>query len=264
MARSKSAEREARQARERLRTYAARQTVHEAATHRRDRDNWIAIIAAIAVVALVAVAQFVYFSTGSGTPVATPSASPHETQDPSKLVGDIPSPDLSEFRTWTGELTLNDVVLDFELNGAAAPQAVAAFVQQVNDGYFDGKTCHRLTTIGSKLIQCGSLDGTGAGDPDYRFGPLENVPADNLYARGVIALARAGGDEYSQGHQFFIMYETGTLPRDLAGGYTVFGRVTSGLDEFVEKIASEGVAAEDEDGDGLPLVDTIITSVTVQ
>lgn len=262
MARSKSAERQARQARERLRTYTARQSVHETASHRRDRDNWIAVVASVAVIALVAVAQFVYFSNGPGTPVATPSASPHETQDPSKLVGDIPSPELSEFRTWTGELTLNDVALDIELNGAAAPQAVAAFVQQVQNGYFESKTCHRLTTQGAKLIQCGSLDGSGAGDPDYRFGPLENVPADNLYARGVIALARAGGDEYSQGHQFFIMYETGTIPTDLVGGYTVFGRVTGGLEEFIEKIASAGVV--DGAADGTPVVETIITSVTVQ
>lgn len=262
MARGKSAEREARQARERLRTYTARQTVHETATHRRDRDNWIAVVAVVAVVALVTVAQLVYFSSGPGAPVVAPSASPHETQDPSKLVGDIPSPELSEFRTWTGELTLNDVVLDFELDGAAAPQAVAAFVQQVESGYFLEKTCHRLTTGGSKLIQCGSHDGTGAGDPDYRFGPLENTPADNLYAKGVIALARAGGDAYSQGHQFFIMYETGTLPRDLAGGYTIFGRVTGGLDQFIEQIASEGVV--DGASDGLPVVETIITSVTVQ
>src|SRR5690606_27105004 len=157
--------------------------------------------------------------------------------------------------------TLNDIELSIELDGAAAPQAVAAFVQQVKDGYFDDKTCHRLTTGQTKLIQCGSVDGTGAGDPDFRFGPIENAPHDNLYSKGVIALARAGGDAYSQGHQFFIMYETGLIPRDLAGGYTVFGRVTNGLDEFVEKIASGGVV--DDLPDGEPAIPTIITSVTV-
>lgn len=262
MARSKSAEREARQARARLRTYAARQQVHNASVRRRDRDNLIAIIAAVAVVALVTVAQLVYFDSGPGAPVASPSPSPHETQDPDKLVGDIPSPELSEFRTWTGELTLNDVGLDIELDGAAAPQAVAAFVQQVRDGYFEGKTCHRLTTGDMRVLQCGSLDGTGAGDPDFRFGPLENTPEDNMYTKGVIALARAGGDPYSQGHQFFIVYGTSLIPRDLAGGYTVFGRVTDGLDELIEQIISAGVV--DEEPDGAPVIDTTITSVTVQ
>lgn len=261
-ARSKSAEREARQARARLRTYSARQQVHTAGVRRRQRDNLIAVIAAVGVVALVTIAQLVYFESGPGAPVASPSPSPHETQDPDKLVGDIPSPELSEFRTWTGELTLNDVALDIELLGAEAPQAVAAFVQQVEDGYFEGKTCHRLTTGDMKVLQCGSLDGTGAGDPDYRFGPLENTPADNMYTKGVIALARAGGDAYSQGHQFFIVYGTSFIPRDLAGGYTVFGRVTGGLDTLIEEVIDAGVV--DDSGDGAPVTETTITSVTVQ
>lgn len=249
-------------ARERLRTYSARQHVHNAATRRRQRDNLIAIIASVAVVALVTVAQLVYFSSGPGAPTASPSASPQETQEPSKLVGDIPSPELAEARTWTGQLTLNDVTLGIELDGAAAPQAVAAFVQQVNDGYFTDKTCHRLTTGSLKVLQCGSLDGTGAGDPDFRFGPLENTPKDNMYTKGVIALARAGGDAYSQGHQFFIVYETSLIPRDLAGGYTVFGRVTDGLDDLTAEIVSGGVV--DGATDGAPVVETVITSVTVQ
>src|SRR5690606_2732345 len=100
------------------------------------------------------------------------------------------------------------------------------FIQHVRDDYFTGKTCHRLTDQGALLIQCGSLDGTGAGDPDFRFGPLENVPADNVYPAGTIALARAGGDAYSQGHQFFITYDDATIPPDTAGGYTVIGHVT--------------------------------------
>lgn len=263
MARSKSSEREARQARERLRTYTARQQVHNTATRRRQRDNLIAVVVTVAIVALVTVAQLLYFDGEPSAPVTTPSPSPQETQDSTQLVGDIPPAELSEFRTWTGELTLNDgVTLDIELDGAAAPQAVAAFVQQVNDGYFTAKSCHRLTTGNLSVIQCGSLDGTGAGDPDFRFGPLENTPVDNLYSKGVIALARAGGDAYSQGHQFFIVYETSLIPRDAAGGYTIFGRVTDGLERLVDDIVSAGVV--DDATDGPPVIPTTITSVTVQ
>ncbi|HRN28913.1 MAG TPA: peptidylprolyl isomerase, partial [Terrimesophilobacter sp.] len=120
----------------------------------------------------------------------------------------------------------------------------------------------RLTTGSLKVLQCGSLDGTGAGDPDFRFGPLENTPDDNTYTKGVIALARAGGDAYSQGHQFFIVYETSLIPRDLAGGYTVFGRVTEGLDGLTTEIISGGVV--DGVSDGAPVIETTITSVTVQ
>src|SRR5690606_32264167 len=157
------------------------------------------------------------------------------------------------------QLTLNDVALDIELDGAAAPQAVAAFLQQVNDGYFTGKTCHRMTTGSMKVLQCGSLDGTGAGDPDFRFGPLENTPTASMYMTSVLALARASGDDYSPGHQFFSVYEASLLPRDLAGGYTVFGRVTDGLDELATEIVSGGVV--DDAPDGEPAIPTTITSV---
>ncbi|WP_193510018.1 peptidylprolyl isomerase [Cryobacterium sp. BB736] len=266
MAPSKSADREARQARERLRRFNARQEVHKQRVSRRKRDNVLAVIGVVVIAALATLTQVVFFTAGPGAPEPTPEPSATATPEPQQNVGDIPDPALSEFRTWTGELVLNDVPLAFELDGAAAPQAVAAFVQQVQDGYFVDKTCHRLTDAGVKLIQCGSLDGTGAGDPDFRFGPIENAPEDGVYPAGTIAMARAGGDAYSQGHQFFIMYEDGSLPDDMAGGYTVFGKVTDGLDRFIEEIASGGVQPGGPRGanDGAPVIPTTITSVSVQ
>lgn len=266
MAPSKNAEREARAARERLRRYTARQTVHEGQVRRRRRDNIVAIATAVVVAALATVTQVVYFTAGPGAPLPEPSASstPLPPVDPTtgENVGDIPDPATAQARTWTGTLTLNDIPLGITLDGVAAPQAVAAFVQQADDGYFVGKTCHRLTTGTVSLIQCGSLDGTGAGDPTYMFGPIENAPADGVYPAGTIALARAGGAAYSQGHQFFIMLQDGALPNDAAGGYTVFGAVTSGLDALVAGVADAGTA--DGSTDGPPAVPTTITAVTVQ
>ena len=117
-----------------------------------------------------------------------------------------------------------DITLGIELDGAVAPQAAAGCVQDVADGYYAGKTCHRLATSdGFAFLQCGSLDGTGASDPAFSYGPIENAPADNVYPAGTIAMARAGDDAYSNGHQFFIVTDTTTLPSDSAGGYTVVG-----------------------------------------
>lgn len=263
---SKNAEREARAARERLRRYTARQSVHTSQVRRRRRDNVLAIAGAVLVAALATVTQVVYFTAGPGAPLPEPAASstPTPTMDPTtgENVGDIPDPSTAEARTWSGTLTLNDIPLGIELDGVAAPQAVAAFVQQAANGYFIGKTCHRLTNGPAYLIQCGSLDGTGAGDPAYRFGPIENAPADGVYPAGTIALARAGGAAYSQGHQFFIMLQDGTLPNDAAGGYTVFGAVTSGLDSLIAGVADAGTA--DGSTDGPPAVPTTITAVAVQ
>lgn len=264
MARSKTAEREAREARERLRRFNARQGVHQEQVRRRRRDNLFAIAGAVLVAALATVTQVVYFTAGPGVPAPEPSASPSASADPSsgQNIGDIPDPSSADGRDWTGTLTLNSTTLDFTLDGKVAPQAVAVFVDEVSSKYFIDKTCHRLTTTPTRLIQCGSVDGTGAGDPTFQYGPIENAPADSVYPAGTIALARATGAAYSQGHQFFIMLSDGTLPNDAAGGYTVFGKVTKGLDTLISAIADAGTVGGVSDG--RPAVPTSITAVTVK
>ncbi len=263
MASSKNTEREAREARERLRRYNARQAVHENQSKRRARDNWFALGGVVVIAALAAVTQIFYFSGGPGTPTPAPTASDAPIAE-GVNVGDIPDPSVSERRLWTGELDLNSTVtLGIELDGALAPQGVASFVTSIQDGYYVDTKCHRLvqsTTAG--LLQCGSLDGTGATDPTYSFGPIENSAPDGIYPVGTIALARAGNDAYSQGRQFFIVFEESTLPDDTVGGYTIIGRVTSGLDLLVSEIADGG--AEGQLGDGAPLVPTTITRLTIQ
>jgi peptidyl-prolyl cis-trans isomerase B (cyclophilin B) len=257
-----SSKNEQRQARERLRRFTARQSVHAHQQRRRRRDNILAVAGVLVVIALAAATQVYFFTAGPGARAAvTPSPSASPSAQAGKNVGDIPAATLSENRQWSGTLTLNNVPLGISLDGAAAPQAVAVFVQEVRNGYFRGKSCHRLTDAGSLLIQCGSVDGTGASDPGFKFGPIENAPANGSYPAGTIAMARAAGDAYSQGHQFFIMYGDGTINNDAAGGYTVIGRVTSGLDKFITDIASAGVAGDSHDG--APAIATSITGVAI-
>jgi peptidyl-prolyl cis-trans isomerase B (cyclophilin B) len=248
-----------REAQERLRRYQARQTVHETRIARRKRDNLVAILALVVVAALATTAQVVYFTSGPGAPEPVASASP----EPSTTAAAAPDPALSENRAWTGELTLNDTVtLGYTLDGLAAPQAVASFVTLVQDGFYDGLTCHRLTTEGIFVLQCGDPNGDGTGGPDYRFGPIENAPADGVYPTGVIAMARQSGDGASMGSQFFIVYDDSTIPADAAGGYTVLGYVTSGLEDLLSEIVAPGV--EGGAPDGAPAVATTITGITIQ
>lgn len=265
MAASKNTEREAREARERLRRYNARQTVHAQQVTRRKRDNLFAIGAVVVVAALATAAQLFYFNGGPGTPTPAPSASsaPEAETPEQQNVGDVPDPSLSENRTWTGELSLNDVPLGISLDGAAAPQAVASFVASAQSGYYVGTTCHRLVESESAgLIQCGSADGTGATDPSYSFGPIENAAPDGVYPTATIAMARASDNAYSNGRQFFIVFSDSALPGDSVGGYSIIGTVTSGLDQLVAQIASAGVV--DGAADGAPVVPTSITALTIQ
>jgi peptidyl-prolyl cis-trans isomerase B (cyclophilin B) len=220
------------------------------------------VIGVVLISALAAATQIFYFSAGPGMPKPSPSASASASPN----VGDIPSPDLAENRTWTGQLDLNAVPLAISLDGAAAPQAVSVFVKDIQDGYYTGKTCHRLVDDeGAGLIQCGSEDGTGGTATDFSYGPIENAPSNGVYVTGTIAIARSGGKAYSQDHQFFIVFKDATLPSDAAGGYTVIGTVTSGLDQLQADIVSGGIGTGGNSAsDGPPVIPTTITKVTIQ
>jgi peptidyl-prolyl cis-trans isomerase B (cyclophilin B) len=74
-------------------------------------------------------------------------------------------------------------------------------------------------------------------------------------------MARQGGNAATQGSQFFIVYEDTTLGSDAAGGYTVFGKVTQGLD-VVRALAAKGTA--DGSGDGKPKSEITLSAVSVK
>ena len=268
VATSKNAERDAREARDRLRRYNARQSVHSLQVTRRRRDNVIAILGVVVIAALATFTQVFYFTAGPGKPAATtsPAPSPSSSSSAGKNLGDVPAKTIAEGRTWTGDLTLNAVKLGILLDGAKAPQAASVFINLAKKSFYTttGATCHRLTNGDSfKLLQCGSVDGKGAGDVGFSFGPLENVPTDGVYPAGTIAMAR-GDSAYSQSSQFFITYADTKLP-STTGGYTIFGSVTSGLPDFVNRIADAGVTPSASGAtDGAPVIPTKITQLTVQ
>lgn len=254
-----------REARDRLRRYSARQEVHRRRGRRRLRDNLWAVAGVIVIAGLATATQISYFTVGPGVPEPTPSASSSPEADTAtgENVGDVPSADLAEDRTWTGSMDISGIELGLELDGAAAPQAVASFVSLVQSGFYDGIACHRLGVgEGFKILQCGSPDGSGTDGPGYSFGPVENAPEDGLYATGALAMARTADDGYSHGSQFFIVYGDTQLPADEAGGYTVFGTITSGIEGVAEQIGGAGTTTGEDVG--APAAEAVIESVTVE
>lgn len=259
-----------------LASYQAKQQILERRRARAPKDNRLALVASVAAVALAVGGQFLYFNFGPGyveeviaEPVAeaTEGESEVEPEVPqnSELV---PSPDLAEARTWVSTLDLNGSPLELELFGDVAPQAVANYLSLIESGFYENVSCHRLVTAGIFVLQCGDPDGDGRGGPGYNWGPIENAPADNIYPAGTLAMARQGyRDEpgfsagFSMGSQFFIVYEDSEIGSDLAGGYTVFGRVTSGLDA-VREIAALGV--DGGASDGSPLAPVLMTNLTIE
>jgi peptidyl-prolyl cis-trans isomerase B (cyclophilin B) len=162
-------------------------------------------------------------------------------------------------------MEVGEATLDLELDGELAPQAVANFIDLAGKDFFTGITCHRLTTSDIFVLQCGKSSATPDGGPGYTFGPIENAPTDNLYAKGTLAMARVGskdlgpeGAANSMNSQFFIVYEDSTIGSDEAGGYTVFGKITGGLDGL-RSVFDAGV--EGGEPDGAPAIETKLGAI---
>jgi peptidyl-prolyl cis-trans isomerase B (cyclophilin B) len=188
-------------------------------------------------------------------PVAEPAVldcAPAGTPRPDDISFDAPEGD-GTGSSITFATNCGDIVVALD---PAAPQTVASAVFLAEQGFYDSTQCHRLTTDGIFVLQCGDPAGNGTGGPGYTL-PDENLPAagEANYPAGTVAMANAGPG--TAGSQFFIVYEDTTLP----GDYTIWGSVTSGLD-IVQEIASVGTA--DGGPDGAPRQPVFIESATVQ
>jgi peptidyl-prolyl cis-trans isomerase B (cyclophilin B) len=263
--------RSTRDAKRRIRQMEAKRELRRDQEKRRKRDNLIAAGAGTAAVVLAVVLQLTAFAgnpteeefaaaeAGLSSPSASPSPSAQATNGPN-----IPAAETAAGKTFTGEIVLNGNPLGVELDGTKAPQAAAVFKSLSDEGYYTSKSCHRLTTGEAfGVLQCGASGPDGAGDPDYTWGPLENTPADDTYPAGTIAVARTGNNAYGNGKQFFIVYKDTVIPADTAGGYTVVGRVTSGLD-VVSNIAAAGITPGGSDTDGAPVEPVTIDSFSLK
>ena len=104
-------------------------------------------------------------------------------------------------------MTTNCGVIKADLYAAKAPHTVNSFLFLASKGYFNDTPCHRLTTSGIYVLQCGDPTGTGSGTPGYSFKD-ENLTGAT-YGAGVLAMANSGAN--TNGSQFFINYKDSQL-----------------------------------------------------
>ena len=239
----------------------------------RDKQMFGVILAVILVIAaLIVVPKLIPRSSASettspsstatglqaGQKLASGCTQPPALQAKPKSFTKAPDKATAAGKLWTASVTTNCGKLTFELDGVKAPQTVASFAYLAEQGYWAPSPCHRVTTEGIFVLQCGDPTGTGSGGPGYTFG-IENAPKDGIYPAGTLAMARTQ-DPNSNGGQFFITYKESELPTD-GGGYSIFGKVTSGLD-IVEKIAASKALAPNQ-ADGTPVNPISILNVEV-
>jgi peptidylprolyl isomerase len=125
----------------------------------------------------------------------------------------------------------NAIVIDtskgqiiIKLRTDLAPKHAERIKQLARDGFYNNVPFHRV--IPKFMAQTGdgqNHDGTGGSKYPNLTAEFSNVP----FKRGIVGMARRGGDNNSANSQFFIMY--GEAP-GLNGQYTVIGEVVSGMD----------------------------------
>lgn len=215
-----------------------------------DRSNttkkstvYVALITALAII----IGSVILGLGGQTTPQEpTPEAAP---------AVELPNAGITEANKASITFTTNQGEIVIETTPSLAPLTVNAIAALAQKNYFDNTICHRLTTEGIFVLQCGDPTGTGTGGPGFNI-PDENLPeaVENNYPAGTVAMANAGPG--TSGSQFFLVYQDTTLGPD----YTIWGSITSGLD-ILQTIASAGVV--DGGTDGAPVTGVTIESTKV-
>lgn len=150
-------------------------------------------------------------------------------------------------KNYTATLDTNHGEVVIELDVVRSPQTVNNFVFLAREGFYSGVIFHRV--IKGFMIQGGDPTGTGSGGPGYRF--RDEIEGTGSYDRGVVAMANSG--PHTNGSQFFICHTDAGLPHS----YTIFGKVTSGLE------AVDSIATAPTDRNDRPHDDVVISKVTI-
>ncbi|MCX5225029.1 peptidylprolyl isomerase [Streptomyces sp. NBC_00233] len=237
--------------------YARQQQRREENRRKAKRRNTV-IAAALAVV--IAAGGAVYASvalTGDDSPKDNAGSDNSASSSPSS-----PAPSQSESSsaepkmsvdakaTYAMALKTNEGAITITMDAAKTPRTVNSFSHLAGKKYFDGTKCHRLTTSGIFVLQCGDPKGDGTGGPGYTI-PDENLDAlgkagangSVTYPAGTVAMANTG-QPGSGGSQFFLVYKDTKLPPS----YTPFGKIDAAGLQVVKDVAEAGVTGGATDG----------------
>ena len=169
-----------------------------------------------------------------------------------KVYTSIPEMNIDLNKKYTAVMKTNMGDISIEFFTKDAPLTVNNFINLSKDGYYNEVIFHRV--INGFMIQGGDPSGTGHGEmgkyPGYKFD--DELNNKQPYEKGILAMANAGPN--TNGSQFFIMHVDYPLPYQ----YTIFGKVTDGLD-IVDKIASVKTAEGDR-----PVSDVVIESIEIK
>ncbi|MEE1797492.1 peptidylprolyl isomerase [Streptomyces sp. JV176] len=236
----------------------------EARQKAKRRNTIIASVLAVVVLAGGAAYFSIGLSDGDGSKddaasEASPSASPSESES----AAPEPKMTIDKNAKYTLDLKTSQGDIAIAMDAKKTPHTVNSFKALADKGYFDKTKCHRLTTEGIFVLQCGDPKGDGTGGPGYtiedeNLTSLGKAGADGsvTYPAGTVAMANTG-QPHTGGSQFFLVYKDTKLPPS----YTPFGTMDEAGLKAVEAVGKAGV--DGGAGDGAPKKTVTVEKGTV-
>ncbi len=193
----------------------------------------------------------VIYATGRNQPkdTSSPDMFALSTPEPTIIIPTAGTPTPTFAPVTATKATINTVkgTIELDLYPQDAPKTVTNFSTLAKNKFYDGVTFHRVEP--GFVIQGGdplsrddnpANDGTG-GASIYggKFADELNPNAKSYqegYTEGTLAMANSGPN--TNGSQFFIMWEDKT---DLPKNYTIFGKVTSGMEVVRSMVAGDKI-----------------------
>ena len=196
----------------------------------------------------------------SSTPIAEPP-SPAEAAGCKKVEAPAPKGEgslkkpterLKRGKTYVATVSTSCGDFEITLDSRRAPRTGGSFKYLADQKFYDGLTFHRISA--GFVIQGGDPKGDGTGGPGYKV--IEKPPEDLVYAKGVVAMAKAANEvPGTSGSQFFVVTAEDT---PLAPEYALVGKVTKGQD-VVDRIGVLPTTSDEQ-----PAEPVVINKIVVQ
>ncbi|MDP9328309.1 MAG: peptidylprolyl isomerase, partial [Actinomycetota bacterium] len=238
----------------------------------RRRSRIVGAISVVAVIGLGATAFAMLTDDGSPKASATPTPSSSTTEDlckgkAPKAAGEkkstfdkAPPMTIDPKATYIATMKTSCGTVEMELYPDVAPIGVNSFVFLARQGFYDGLTFHRI--VADFVIQGGDPTGDGTGGPGYQFDNevSKKVTFDD---GGILAYANSGPG--TNGSQFFItLAPAPNLDPTPSASYTIFGKVTKGMDVVQHIGALPTTAPPGSNEASLPTQPVYIDSITIE
>ena len=215
-------------------------------TEKKNRGFLFSVLAVLGVAILLALAIFLIvkvIGTNNDSTSGSGNGSGTGTSGSGEIFDDVT---IDTSKTYYADIVIKDYgTIRVRLDHSAAPITVSNFVNLAREGFYNGRTFHRI--IEGFMMQGGSSDNAGyTGSDQLIKGEFAANGINNPlhHDRGVISMARAGYSYDSASSQFFIVHEDNR--ESLDGLYAAFGYVVTGMD-IVDRICEEAVPV---DGNG--------------